>query len=79
MRVTYDERANAVYVYLVKEIRPGGVRETVRATADVNVDIGSDGQVLGIEVLNAREIVPELVTEALDGQQAKAQAQKLQG
>ena len=63
LRVTYDAEANAAYVYLVPEIKPGGVARTVPVDGGahpwmVNLDVGSDGRILGIEVLDARRLLP---------------------
>ena len=52
MRIQYDPEANAVYVAFGKRGHPVVTREM---DEDVNVDLDADGQVVGIEVLNAKE------------------------
>lgn len=63
LRVTYDSEANAAYIYFVPEIESGGVARTVPVDGGdhpwmVNLDVDSDGRLLGIEVLDARRLLP---------------------
>lgn len=69
LRVTYDDLANAAYIYLVPEIEAGGVARTVPVDGGddpwmVNLDVDSDGRIIGLEVLDAsRRLPPELLAE----------------
>ena len=69
MKVTYDSRADAVYI----TIKGHGVDHTVRVGPDIAIDYGSDGEIHGIEILSAREHLgfcserPEIILEHLDG------------
>ncbi len=47
--LTYDPEVNALYVQLVEE----EVAETVELAKGVYLDVDADGQVIGIEILNA--------------------------
>jgi uncharacterized protein YuzE len=63
LRVTYDEEANAAYIYLVPEIERGGVAGTVPVDGGddpwmVNLDLDSDGRIIGLEVLDASRRLP---------------------
>ncbi|MDP2775379.1 MAG: DUF2283 domain-containing protein [Nocardioides sp.] len=63
LRVTYDPEANAAYIYFVPEIKFGGVARTVPVDGGdhpwmVNLDVDSEGRILGIEVLDARRLLP---------------------
>jgi uncharacterized protein YuzE len=63
LRVTYDPEANAAYIYFVPEIKFGGVARTVPVDGGdhpwmVNLDVDSEGRLLGIEVLDARRLLP---------------------
>jgi uncharacterized protein YuzE len=49
MKITYDKTADAVYLTLKK----GRVTRTVEAGEDFVVDQNRQGEVLGIEILNA--------------------------
>jgi uncharacterized protein YuzE len=67
-RVEYDADANAAYIYLVEEILHGGVARTVsvdpREGMMVNLDLDSDGRMLGIEVLDASSLLsPDLLQD----------------
>jgi uncharacterized protein YuzE len=62
MRIRYDEGADAAYIYLV-EIAPGGVATTYplvpfEAGAMINLDYDAEGRLLGIEVMDARSVLP---------------------
>ena len=63
LRVTYDSEVDAAYIYFVPEIEPGGVAGTIPVDAGdhpwvINLDVDSDGRLLGIEVLEARRLLP---------------------
>lgn len=54
MRVEYDGEADALYIYLGE----GDVRETVKISEDVLMDIGEDGKIRGIEILETSKKIP---------------------
>jgi uncharacterized protein YuzE len=70
--VTYDEVANAAYIYL----RPGaeGAKvahmypcDPVRVDGMINLDFDAAGRLIGVEVLDARaKLAPELLAAAED-------------
>ena len=67
VKVTYDASVNAAKIYLVP-IGPGEVADTFECGDDVPggsiyLDFNKDGRLLGIEVLRARETLPEEVLE----------------
>jgi len=51
MKVTYDKEADAVYIQ-ISDKKPEGVIEVKEG---VNLDISSDGVIVGIELLNAAQ------------------------
>jgi uncharacterized protein YuzE len=53
MKVTYDKKVDAVYIELVK-LKPDGVIEVADG---INVDVTSDGKIVGIELLDASKKV----------------------
>lgn len=52
MKLTYDPRYNIAYLRLREKTAEV---ETLRLSEEVNIDIGPDGAVYGIELLNANE------------------------
>ncbi len=52
MKLTYDPRYNVAYLSFQEK---GGQVETIRLSESLNVDIGADGSVYGVELLNAYE------------------------
>jgi len=54
MKVTYDKKIDAVYLELVK-LKPEGVIEVADG---INVDVTSDGKIVGIELLDASKKFP---------------------
>lgn len=51
MKITYDSRYNIAYIKLREKV-PRRV-DTIHLSDEVNIDISSDGEVCGIELLNA--------------------------
>lgn len=52
MKINYDKSANAVYI----QIKKGKISKTVEVSKSVVHDIDKDGNVLGIEILNASKL-----------------------
>jgi uncharacterized protein YuzE len=69
LRISYDERADAAYIYLVKSDSESDVRRTVACDPKhemINLDFDLDGRLIGIEVLDARKKLPaELLKEPM--------------
>jgi uncharacterized protein YuzE len=62
-RVTRDTEADAACIYL-SPIVAGGVSQTITVDVphgSINLDIDSDGRVIGIEILHASAVLPESV------------------
>ena len=53
MKITYDKEVDAVYIQLSVG-QPEGV---IEAADGINIDVCSDGKIMGIELLNATEKV----------------------
>ncbi len=49
MKVSYDKKADAVYI----EIAKGKADGVVEVKEGINIDISKDGNILGIELLDA--------------------------
>ncbi len=54
MKATYDKEADAAYL----QFKPGKSAETKEVDSDILMDYDKKGNVLGIEVLNAKKRVP---------------------
>lgn len=66
IRVTYDESANVVMIYLDGDIQTGGVGfmypcDPVDVGGMINLDFDEDSRLVGIEVLDARSKLPSSV------------------
>ena len=67
MRITYDQEADAAYIYLVP-IEAGGVAQTYscdpsQVNGMINLDFDREGRLLGIEVLDASQKLPQALLE----------------
>jgi uncharacterized protein YuzE len=67
MRVTYDRRADAAYIYL-REIEVGGSKQQCPVECDsargmIVLDIDGEGRLIGIEVLGAQNGLPHELLE----------------
>jgi len=67
LRLTYDPSADAAYIYLqpATVIQPS-VATTLPVNASVNLDFDDQGRLVGVEVLGARHLRPELLEEATE-------------
>ncbi len=72
MKITYDAKADAAYIYLVDKIDPGGVAKTYlcdprEVNGQINLDFDLHGRLIGIEILDASKKLPRrLVRNHLD-------------
>lgn len=71
LRVTYDDAVDAAYIYLVPEIEAGSVARTVPVDGGddpwmVNLDVDSDGRIIGLEVLAASKRLSLALLAELD-------------
>ena len=64
LRVTYDPKARAAYIYLTGTIGPGEAKRTVTATPDINLDFDAEGRLIGIELLSPSLLHPVLAMQA---------------
>lgn len=55
MKIQYDKRADALYIYL----GTGRIKKTLRAGKNILVDIGDKDRVLGVEFYKISRSVPE--------------------
>lgn len=58
MKIEYDSKANACYIYL-REIEPGGVARTIEATPWINLDFDELNKLIGVEILHAVSALPQ--------------------
>ncbi|WP_007506809.1 MULTISPECIES: DUF2283 domain-containing protein [Pseudofrankia] len=71
VRVTYDQKANAAYVYLVEPQERQRVAhmypcDPVKVGGMINLDFDENGRLLGIEVLAASSKLPLHLLEAAE-------------
>lgn len=52
MKLTYDPRYNVAYFRFTEK---RGTVDTIRVSDELSIDVGADGTVYGIELLNANE------------------------
>lgn len=69
MRIEYDARIDAAYVYFVAEIAPGGIAKTVPVDpreigGEINLDFDRDGRLIGMEIQGASRFLPAHVLGA---------------
>ena len=57
MKIEYDKEADAAYIYIVPSIGFGDVKKTVEIDERIAIDFNKSGKLLGIEVLDASNIL----------------------
>jgi len=72
MKITYDKETDALYIHLVEGEQQC---KTVRLTEEIALDFAEGERLIGIEILDAREILgkgnlPKVVVENLPFQVA---------
>ncbi|WP_458112725.1 DUF2283 domain-containing protein [Arthrobacter sp. R1-13] len=71
--MTYDQEADAVYVYFADEILAGDVKKTylcdpIEVDGMINLDFDRDGRLVRVEVLDAKsKLPPELLDRLIQG------------
>lgn len=70
MKIIYDKKADAAYIYFTNKIEPGWVAKTYPCDSKevngmINLDFDFEGKLGGIEVINANKKLPkELLDQA---------------
>lgn len=59
MKFEYDKEVDAGYIYLVNEIKDGEAVKTIELDPNIILDFNKEGKLLGIEVLNASQILKD--------------------
>lgn len=57
MKFTYDQEADAAYIYFEFPIKEGGVKETVELKENIMLDFDERGKLIGVEILDASKVL----------------------
>jgi len=69
MKVEYDPEADILYIM----IRDGKIKETKDLDEDVWIDVNDRGEIVGIEIWQARKhVIPEILKFLKKGKEVKA-------
>lgn len=63
MRIEYDQEADAAYIYLRYPAEFGDAAKTIRANDRINLDFDKEMRLIGIEVLDASEVLSKSALE----------------
>ena len=71
VRVTYDQKANAAYIYFADPARRSKVArmypcDPVEVGGMINLDFDEDGRLLGVEVLAASSKLPRYLLDVAE-------------
>ncbi|MDP6293609.1 MAG: DUF2283 domain-containing protein [Candidatus Woesearchaeota archaeon] len=61
MKLEYDQEANAAYAYLKFPVKKGEAKKTIPVNDNIIIDLDEKGRLLGVEILNARRLLPKQV------------------
>jgi len=65
MKITYDKKADAAYIYIEYPIEKGEAKKTIELNDNIIMDFNEEDKLLGIEVLNASAVLnKEVVSHA---------------
>ena len=59
MKMTYDEDADAAYIYVKEKIEKGEVKKTISLNENIILDFDKNEKLIGIEILNAKTVMPK--------------------
>jgi len=65
LRITYDPTVDALYMRLVEQRVEC---EVIRLNDQVAVDIGPGERIVGIEILDASELIPDLTEKGISAE-----------
>ena len=76
-----DEDNDALYIcFAVQGLERGAVAKSIRATEDVTLDFGADGQLIGLDIMNASAVLsPDYAKLRLDSLVGVKEAAQLVG
>lgn len=60
MKVTYDKEADALYIYVVKDIKEAHSVRQQELNENIILDFDKNDNIIGIEILDAKEILDRL-------------------
>jgi len=68
-KITFDKKANAAYLYIV-DIGSADVVRTQECDVDqmlgsINLDFDKDNRLVGIEIINANQVLPKRLIDEL--------------
>ena len=63
MKIEYDKKADAVYIYLKFPIEEEECKKTVELNENIILDYDSSNRLTGIEILNASKILSQKAIE----------------
>ncbi len=61
MKIEYDKEVDAAYIYLNDKIAAKEVKKTIQINERVNFDLDKNNKLIGIEILDAKEIISKEV------------------
>lgn len=61
MRIEYDKKVDAAYIYLVDDIKEGEAEKTIELNNNIILDFDNQGKLIGVEVLNASKVLNQKV------------------
>ena len=61
MKISYDKKVDAMYIQLKK----GSYDRTKKVSEDILIDVGKNGDVLGLEILDAGKILGRVPSKGL--------------
>ena len=68
MKVEFDKKTDAAYIYMKNNIRKGEVDRTIRVNEDIHLDFDKKHRLLGIEILRATKNLPRIKSEMISAQ-----------
>lgn len=65
MKMTYDKKVDAAYIYIKEKIGAGEVKNSISLNENIILDFDSNKKLVGIEILSASTVVPKQAVQTL--------------
>ncbi len=61
MKLEYDKRVDAAYIYLEYPIKENETKKTIELNENIILDFNGNGKLLGVEILDASKVLNKKV------------------
>ena len=61
MKIEYDKKVDAAYLYLKYPLKEGECKKTQELNKNIILDFNAEGKLIGVEILNAAKVLDKKI------------------